>query len=161
MPMIPFAERFPGIAENEMLTLPVEGRADLPDGEYCFEELYCNEKNCDCRRVIIDVESFDLDEGVLATISYGWESLGYYTRWTRGPKPDSDIQGPSLDPLNRQTSHSEPLLALFREAIRDPAYVERLKRHYRLFKASPQKGGRFADRFRNIGRVGKQPWYVP
>ena len=38
MPMIPFAERFPGIAENEMLTLPIEGRADLQDGEYFFKE---------------------------------------------------------------------------------------------------------------------------
>jgi hypothetical protein len=131
--MIPFAERFPGIAENELLTLRIEGRADLPDGEYFFEELYCDEKNCDCRRVIINVETLDPVEEVLATINYGWESLDYYARWTSGPKPDPEIQGPSLDPLNKQTPHSEPLLALFRDAIRNPAYVERLKRHYRLF----------------------------
>lgn len=44
--------------------------------------------------------------------------------------------GASLDPLNVQTPYSAALLGLFEELLADPAYVERLKRHYTMFKAA-------------------------
>jgi len=28
----------------------------IPDGEYGFVELYCDEPDCDCRRVVIDIK---------------------------------------------------------------------------------------------------------
>ena len=55
MPMIPFAERFPELGARETRSVTAIHRPDLPDGEYGFLELYCDEPGCDCRRVMIDV----------------------------------------------------------------------------------------------------------
>jgi hypothetical protein len=40
MAMTAFVSRFPEIAAHETRVLTVRGRADLPDGEYAFVELY-------------------------------------------------------------------------------------------------------------------------
>ena len=44
------------------------------------------------------------------------------------------MAGPALDPLNPQSQYAGALLRLFEQAIKDHAYVERLQRHYRMFK---------------------------
>ena len=47
------------------------------------------------------------------------------------------MAGASLDPMLPQSIHSQFFLKLFNEVIsRDPAYVERLQRHYAMFKAA-------------------------
>jgi hypothetical protein len=46
----------------------------------------------------------------------------------------AEATGATLDPLNPQTKYSPALLRLFEAVLQDPAYVERLKRHYALFK---------------------------
>jgi len=46
------------------------------------------------------------------------------------------MQGPCLDSLNAQTKYSSVLLDLFRVVLQAPDYVERLKRHYRMFRDS-------------------------
>ncbi len=79
MPMTPFMERFPEKGASETRSVKVAGRHDMPDGEYGFLELYCNEPGCDCRRVTIDVLRPETGwSRILATISYGWESLDFY-----------------------------------------------------------------------------------
>src|SRR5712691_7758423 len=55
MPMIPFMEKFPELAASETRSAQVAGQGGLPDGDYGFFELYCNEPGCDCRRVIVTV----------------------------------------------------------------------------------------------------------
>jgi len=50
------------------------------------------------------------------------------------------MQGPSLDPLNPQTEYSSILLDLFREILQSPGYVERLKRHYQMFRLTVGNG---------------------
>ncbi len=55
MPMIPFMEKFPELAAAETRSARVAGHESLPDGDYGFFELYCNEPGCDCRRVIVTV----------------------------------------------------------------------------------------------------------
>ena len=55
MPMIPFMERFPELGVRETRSVTATCQQDLPDGEYGFLELYCDEPGCDCRRVMIDV----------------------------------------------------------------------------------------------------------
>ena len=45
-----------------------------------------------------------------------------------------------LDPLNPQTKYAPALLELFQVLLESPDYVERLKRHYRMFRDSVEKG---------------------
>jgi len=55
MGMVPFYTRFRELAFQEMRNATIQGWEDLPDGEYGFLELYCNDDQCDCRRVLIQV----------------------------------------------------------------------------------------------------------
>lgn len=133
--MIPFAERRPGLAERETRSVRIAGRLDLPDGDYGFVELYCDEPACDCRRVMIDVLRHDTGwDRIWATINYGWEDLAFYRRWGGRGVNAAQLKGPFLDPLNPQTSYSPVLLALFRTLLQSPEYVERLRTHYLLFR---------------------------
>ncbi len=93
--------------------------AQLPSGEYSLLELYCTEKNCDCRRVILSVAS---QQQIEAMISFGFNA-------------DDPMRGPFLDPLNKQGRHANALLSFVTEAVlTDPEYVARLERHYAITK---------------------------
>jgi hypothetical protein len=160
--MTPFIEKFREVGARETRSIMVNKHEDLPDGEYDFVELYCNEPGCDCRRVIIDVLRPETGfKKVWATIGYGWESLDFYRK--RGwPADDPDeMKGPYLDMLNPQSEHSDTLLTIFRVILESPDYVERLKRHYRMFKdAVDMETGRIENRrkrLRNPRRRRKHP----
>jgi len=77
MPMAPFFIKFPEVGARETRSIFVYGHDDLPDGEYGLLELYCDEKDCDCRRVIFNVVEVSKPDKVLATINYGWESAKF------------------------------------------------------------------------------------
>jgi hypothetical protein len=140
MPMIPFMERFPKLGAQETRSVTVTRQQDLPDGEYGFLELYCDEPGCDCRRVMIDVLPPETGwSKIWATISYGWESLEFYRKWGGAGCDPIEIKGPYLDPLNPQTKYSGALLNLFRFLVQSPDYVERLKHHYQVFRELIEK----------------------
>jgi hypothetical protein len=137
MPMTPFLQRFPELGTRETRSLTVAGRDDLPDGNYGLIELYCNEPNCDCRRVMVFVLRPDTGWNPWATINYDWESLDFYQKWARSSSQDRfHWQGPFLDPLGAQTQYSPLFLDLFQFLLQSPDYVQRLKDHYRLFRAA-------------------------
>ena len=136
MPMAAFGSRFPEIALKETRSMTLRGHAVLPDGEYGFLEFYCDETGCDCRRALFMVVSPDPSLPVWATINYGWESRDYYAKWMGDPKLTDEAYGASLEPLGRQSPFAAALLKLFVEVVADDAYVERLKRHYALFKST-------------------------
>src|SRR5688572_24340857 len=136
MPMTPLLAYFPKLAIQEMRTVTLQGWEDLPDGEYGFLELYCDEAGCDCRRVLINVVAPDTGAKVWATINYGWESAGFYRRWMHGRVSGNEHAGAALDAINVQTEYSPALLRLFEAVLEDAEYVERLKRHYWLFKTA-------------------------
>lgn len=141
MPMAPFMERFPEVGARETRSVTVTDRLDLPDGEYGFLEFYCDERGCDCRRVMIDVLRPEIGwSKIWATISYGWESLDFYKKWGGAASDSLEMKGPYLDPLNPQTKYSAALLNLFRFLLQSPDYVERLKRHYQMFRDSVDQG---------------------
>lgn len=76
---------------------------------------------------------------VWATIGYGWEPADYYRhwgslRWTSAEA--AEMKGPFLDPLNAQSEESEALLELFGNTVLTPDYIDRLQRHYRMFRAA-------------------------
>jgi len=141
MPMTPFVERFPEVGARETRSVTVTHRQDLPQGEYGFLELYCDEPGCDCQRVMIDVLRPETGwSEIWATISYGWQSLDFYRKWGGAASDPIEIKGPYLDPLNPQTKYSSALLNLFRFLLQSPDYVERLKWHYQMFRDSVEKG---------------------
>jgi hypothetical protein len=140
MTMIPFMERFPEVGARETRSVTVPQRQNLPEGEYGFVELYCDEPGCDCRRVMIDVLRPETGwSKVWATISYGWDSLDFYRKWGGSDSDPIQIKGPNLDPLNPQTKYSSALLNLFRFLVQSPEYVARLQRHYQMFRESADR----------------------
>lgn len=135
--MIPFTERFLELGARETRSVTVTGQPDLPDGDYGFLELYCNEPGCDCRRVTISVLRPETGwSKVWATISYGWESVDFYEKWGGRHSDPVEMQGPCLDTFNPQTQYSPALLKVFRVLLQSPDYVERFKRHYRMVRDS-------------------------
>jgi hypothetical protein len=132
MAMIPFVQVCPARAVAETRTITVHRGADLPVGQYGFIEHYCDELDCDCRRVLIVVWTPATADRVWATINYGWERVEFYRKWD--PDSEEDLKGPFLDPLGAQSPYAEMLLDSFREMIKDEAYVARLKRHYGVFR---------------------------
>ena len=70
-------------------------------------------------------------------IAYGWESQAFYAKWFR--RNDlaiiRQLQGPILNPGSPQSELAPFLLEKVRDVLlADPAYIARLKRHYRMFK---------------------------
>jgi hypothetical protein len=138
MSMEPFYTKFPKLAAKEMRTAFLQNYPGLPDGAFGFVESYCDEDGCDCRRVMIDVLTPETKDKAWATIGFGWESVEYYRKWVGCSMSEAkEHKGPILDPLNPQTEYAPALLRLFQDVVRDREYVERLKRHYRLFKSKP------------------------
>ncbi len=135
--MSPFWDRFPDVAarETRVTSLPCP-QGGLPAGSFGFLELYCADPKCDCRRVLLQVRSQDKPETVLATINYGWESVAFYAQWLHGDREGArEIKEASLDPLNPQSKYAPSFLRLFQTVVlQDKAYIERIERHYTMFK---------------------------
>lgn len=137
MPFEPFFVKFHDLAIRETRSITIfEGHPTLPADEYGLVESYCNDENCDCRRVIFNVFSKNRNDYV-AVIGYGWESADFYRQWTSRKEPESikELQEPVLNPLSPQSELAPALLELMRELVlKDQAYVARLNRHYQMFK---------------------------
>jgi hypothetical protein len=135
MPYESFYTRFPEIAERETRTIIAINDPDLPDGEYGLTEAYCNEPDCDCRRVFFNVVDWRTGQ-ILAVIAYGWESEEYYAEWfgENGPGIMRELQGPALNSMSRQSDLAPVLLQKVKYVLRDRNYLNRIKRHYMMFK---------------------------
>ncbi len=126
------------LRETRSVALPANSGYDLPADDYGFLELYCIEAGCDCRRVYFQVIAMSNPSAVLALISWGWEPLAFYRGWGTFPKTAKDakdMKGPSLAPMNEQSALAPALLELAKAVLlSSPEYVERIKRHYTLFR---------------------------
>lgn len=130
-----FASKFRQVAAVETRVIHVVDHNVLPPGEYGFLEFFCPDPACDCRRVTLRVTT--PDGRSWASISYGWEKPSFYRRWADS-KDAGKMVGAALDPLNDQSVFAEFFLEFFRQMVRtDRKYVERLKRHYKMFKHPP------------------------
>ena len=133
MPYTTFHTYFPKIAERETRTVT----SRLPRGDYTLMEYYCDEPGCDCRRVFLSVLSSRSSE-IEAVIAYGWEGPEFYAEWLGNDDPAliRELRGPALNRMSPQSRHAPAILELVRDVVlRDRAYVERLKVHYRMFRA--------------------------
>jgi hypothetical protein len=120
--LTPFVLLFPNQAMFETRVVSTRGFPGLPDDEYGFQDSYCNDPGCYCRRVMLNVAG-RRQQAILATISYAFDR-------------DDPLNGPFLDPLNPQSVYSDVLLRVVTEALTDPAYVERLEAHYYQVKGA-------------------------
>ena len=138
MHFIPLHEKFPAVAEKETrcITLGVKNDFNLPADSYVFSELFCNDPKCDCRRVYFVVYS-DKHKKHIATIAWGWEKRSFYIKWFGSDDKEliDDLMGPCLEMMNTQSDNSPALLNVLKQILlADVAYVERVKRHYAMFK---------------------------
>lgn len=134
--------RLPELAEAETRTITLlhdDEELGLPAGEYAFCEMFCNEPGCDCRRVFFAVTS-SRSTGFEAVIAYGWESRDFYRKWFKSGWTPDDInllKGPCLNIGSPETRHSDALLKLFiKFLLPQQDYIDRVKRHYRQFRAT-------------------------
>ena len=149
MSYVSMYELLPLIAMEETRTITVlpGNPFGVPAGNYGLLEMYCNDEECDCRRVFISVVSSVVKDTV-AVITFGWESKAFYAKWfNRGGTvklPGMDkfgqyavrgMHGIHLSNTSKQSKIAPAVLLMVTEcALRDNAYVERLKRHYKLFR---------------------------
>jgi hypothetical protein len=141
MPYTSFDKRFPDIAEKETRTLTIQDDPELPDDQYVFTEAYCDEENCDCRRVFFNVFSVNTKK-FLAVITYGWENRKYYINWMGDNNPTviDSLVGLDLNLSSPQSKYAHALLKKIDDVIKNDAnYVKRIKNHYKLFKAEIDK----------------------
>lgn len=139
MPYVPFHQYFPRIAREETrsVTLLDGSGFGLPAGEYGFVEMYCDDPGCDCRRVFLMVLSAER-RSADAVIAWGWEPLDFYARWMGDDDSETiaELKGPSLNLGSPQSKYAPALVKLVGDVLLpDSAYVERIKRHYRMFRS--------------------------
>ena len=126
MTMQSFSALFPDLADRECRTVRPMNHERLPNRRFFFLEAYCAEPRCDCRRVMLSVVDGET-RAVAATINHAFEPPG---------PPHEDEPQTFLDPLNPQSPMANDLLAQFLLMVEhDPAYQERLERHYLACKA--------------------------
>lgn len=142
MPFELFHTRFPEIAEKETRVITVlessEHSVFLPPGQYAFLEMFCNEPGCDCRRVFFIVTASP-GENHEAVIAYGWESSKFYRTWYQQGTDEeiAMLKGPELNVGSPQGRHADAILQLFIDCLLPQTdYIERVKRHYRLFRST-------------------------
>ena len=149
-------ELFPELAmkETRTITLLPGNNCNLPPGNYGLVEMYCNDKGCDCRRVFLNVMSSVIKNSV-AVIAYGWESMDYYAEWFCRKRVDVtklseldlqsvlSLKGPCLNIMSPQSRLAPAILKLVADLVlSDESYVNRLKCHYKLFRAKVDKNYR-------------------
>ena len=138
MPFVQFWEYYPDVAQRETrsITIPPGSPLGLPPGDYAFLETYCDEPNCDCRRVLFSVITRDRP-GIQAVIGWGWEDVSFYAKWMKsGDKAEAvRLKGPELNPLSPATELAPALLDVVRNILLpDSEYIERIQRHYWMFR---------------------------
>ena len=157
MSYIPFYKLFPELAMQETRSISILSDNDpLPHGNYGLMEMYCDEKNCDCRRVIFMIISPQIKQPV-AYIGYGWENKDFYARLIKydrygnkgvsyanlddKEKRDVDeLKGPCLNSMSPQSKYAKDILKLIAGTVlNDEMYDKRLKGHYKLFKRKLKK----------------------
>ena len=117
----PFNQIFPD-AEYPVMSLTLEKKVGkTAKGVYSFFELYCIDKGCDCRRVMIYVLSEK--QKIKAVISFGFD-------------PDGPLAGPFLDEYHEQSAAAKDMLELFTFRInQDTEWLKGIYERYRQVRS--------------------------
>ncbi|MEG0873293.1 MAG: SEC-C metal-binding domain-containing protein [Clostridia bacterium] len=147
MSYVPLYNYCPDLCTKEIKSLVLKiNTYGVPKGEYILLESYCNDLNCDCRRVFIEVLSCKSDKSI-ATIAYGWEDENFYAKWYGITKNNNSynliiksLKGPILNETSIQSKYAPAMLKIISNLLlKDIEYVNSLKKHYQLFKESVDK----------------------
>ena len=140
MPYSFFHEKFPDIGVKETRSFESFDSPELIGGEFGLLEMYCDEPGCDCRRVMFYVVSEKYQEAV-AYIGYGWEDAQFYRKRFNYLDADDiqELQGPSLNIMTPQSHLAPAILEVVEDLLEDENYVNRLKRHYKMFRKKIEK----------------------
>ena len=139
--MIPFHSVLPELAQREVRCVHLgrspdaESESALPADEYIYLEYYCDDLECDCRRVLLEVIAKGQPGKVFALITYGGDKESFYRKrmpWARDAA--RGIVRGELDRLNEQSEFAQEFLELFHRFVLDEPYRLRLRRHYQLFR---------------------------
>lgn len=89
-----------------------------------------------------------------AIFNYGWETKAFYRKWSNRSVFADGMAGAVIEQFGENGPHSEALFDLFKNVIlTDAEYVERLKRHYKLFRSRVEEkasAGKRHWRFRSV-----------
>jgi hypothetical protein len=134
MMMETFFSKFPDLAQKETRSITILDESHgLKVGQYSFVELFCTKADCDCRRAMISV--LGPENKLYATLGYGWENSKFYSDWMFGDEKFGEkVVGAHIYEMTPQTEHTDRLLLIFREMVKDAIYANRIKSHYKLFK---------------------------
>lgn len=131
--------------ETRVITVFDNAEFRVPCGQYVLQELYCDEDDCDCRRVLIHISNVATRK-VDAVISYGWEPLEFYEKWMHTSADGKEgfivtnFKGPDLAMMTEQSNYAHLWLQFFKELIaEDTDYAKRLQRHYKIARAAVKR----------------------
>jgi hypothetical protein len=135
----PFYTHFPHIANKLTRTVfPYYDASKQPGVDFGFINAFCNDKNCDCRRVLIHVISSNpsLHNRKAAVLCYGWEPKSFYLNWFPGFDQDelAMYKGPGLEVFQPQTEYSASILDIFKDMLKSPDYTREIIMQYALMK---------------------------
>lgn len=139
MPFEALYYKYPQLAaaETRAITLPSpDNEFGLPQGSYLFMEMFCNEKGCDCRRVMFSVY-YNNQKEPWAFIGYGWESESFYRKWMRNKDNATarKLMKSSLVEMAPQSIYARKILVLFdRVLLPQTSYLARVKEHYKIVR---------------------------
>jgi hypothetical protein len=137
MPFTPFADICPQIARRETRSLEVVGNPKIPDGTYTFYDNYCDNPYCDCKCVVIEVESVASPANILAVLTYGWETPDFYNELCLAEEHPEAQSGVQVDSDRKLHRHADMLRDIFEDYVKhNPDYAAILQSHYDAVKAT-------------------------
>ena len=128
-----------------------------PPGHYGFLEAFCDEPDCDCRRVFLNVVS-PTTHRLDAVIAWGWETRNFYRKWLgqNNRQVLDELMGPALNLSSPQSPLAPALVELVSSVLlRDAEYVARVKRHYRMFRDQIERAAKPTGLSRAMRRARK------
>jgi len=117
----------------------VEPGGALPPGEYAFDEWYCDDLACDCRRALLRIGPRDSSGPVLASIRFGWEKPAFSTN--SDPDASRRLTAGCLDPINQKSAVAPTMLQVFQSVVADDEFRRHLRRRYSKFRAALRAAG--------------------
>ncbi len=100
--------------------------------EYHIQEMYCTDKECDCRKV-----SFNIiwPNNEIYYLDYGFDSPDYYMKWWILDKIlAKELSWLSVNTFSWNPIESRKMFDTMKWVLQDKLYIDRLKHHYRLMK---------------------------
>jgi hypothetical protein len=131
-----FIAHYPKMGMKEAHFLKKVKVGDVRYEEVGFFSAYCIDKNCDCRRTVVQILDVNDQTGCIAAISYGWEPLSFYRKFKPDWEDEEILQviSPSIEVNVKQTNPHPDAVDLFRLMLDNPTFSRSFAQQYARFK---------------------------